>query len=565
MKCNHLSFQSSNDKCVFAKEACGDNFFFQLCLCFLSNYPILYYPLVLLILIILFYLMSNTANKHLSLSLTKISQRLSLSQSLSAMTFLAFGNGSPDIMSSIIAITKSPTGVELSISGLIGSGIWITTCVFGMVIFLSKEEIKVNGAMFIREKIFYFITLSYLFYICWDGTISLFESITYISIYFMNLIVGIVQDRRTNQMKKLKISKAKKMMSINTKLERVAHKVALAIEDDHVDKTRKEEFEADYLNERLISNDEKEKLNSNNENENDNDNDNNYSSTKNNDSLISYEESIFYRIKRHFFEHDTEYSKMTMLRKIIFIIIELPISVLRDLSIPCIDEKRYNKPVFVLFPMFSYCFLFLLTENLHLIFNPVYFPYLLFGFLVSLSISITLYFKTTSSLPENRLLLYFINFFMSIIWMSFFSNKIIKILYFIGITLSFPKSILGLTLLSFGNSIPDATLDCSLAMTGYGEMAVTGTIAAPHFNLLLGLGISFIKYNLQYGVIVIDMKSERNFPVFLAFIVLIVNLITSLIFTYYNGFVMSKGIAIRALLIFSIYIIGIFCYLIGII
>lgn len=508
--------------------------------------------------------MSNTANKHLSLSLTKISQRLSLSQSLSAMTFLAFGNGSPDIMSSIIAISKSSTGVELSISGLIGSGIWITTCVFGMVIFLSKEEIKVNGAMFIREKIFYFITLSYLFYICWDGRISLFESITYISIYFMNLIVGIVQDRRSNQMKKMKISKAKKMMSINTKLERVAHKVALAIEDDHADKTSKAEDKADDLNERLISNDdyyEKENLYS----KNDSDNNYDYSSTKNNDSFISYEESIFYRIKRHFFEHDTEYSKMTILRKVIFIIIELPISVLRDLSIPCIDEKRYNKSVFVLFPMFSYCFVFLLTDNLHLIFNPIYSPFLIFGFIVSLLISITLYFKTTSSLPENRLILYFINFFMSIIWMSFFSNKIIKILYFIGITLSFPKSILGLTLLSFGNSIPDATLDCSLAMTGYGEMAVTGTIAAPHFNLLLGLGISFIKYNLQYGVILIDMKSERNFPVFLAFIVLIVNLITSLIFTCYNGFVMNKGIAVRALLIFSVYIIGIFCFLIGII
>jgi len=37
------------------------------------------------------------------------------------------------------------------------------------------------------------------------------------------------------------------------------------------------------------------------------------------------------------------------------------------------------------------------------------------------------------------------------------------------------------------------SLNCALAKSGYGEMAIAGSIAGPLFNLMIGFGISSLK------------------------------------------------------------------------
>ena len=56
----------------------------------------------------------------------------------------------------------------------------------------------------------------------------------------------------------------------------------------------------------------------------------------------------------------------------------------------------------------------------------------------------------------------------------------------LGWILNIPSAALGLTLLAWGNSIGDYFSDMSIALAGKPEMAVTGTIAGPCFNMLLG-------------------------------------------------------------------------------
>ena len=41
------------------------------------------------------------------------------------------------------------------------------------------------------------------------------------------------------------------------------------------------------------------------------------------------------------------------------------------------------------------------------------------------------------------------------------------------------------------------SLNCALARTGYGEMGITGSIAGPLFNLLIGLSTALIKLTLE--------------------------------------------------------------------
>ena len=87
---------------------------------------------------ICFYITSSTANKYLSSSLTALSNRLKISQNLAGVTFLAFGNGAPDVISSIVAASSITNGIEFSIGALHGAGIFVTTIVLGSVVWYGK-------------------------------------------------------------------------------------------------------------------------------------------------------------------------------------------------------------------------------------------------------------------------------------------------------------------------------------------------------------------------------------------------------------------------------------------
>jgi len=49
---------------------------------------------------------------------------------------------------------------------------------------------------------------------------------------------------------------------------------------------------------------------------------------------------------------------------------------------------------------------------------------------------------------------------------------------------------LGLTVLAVGNCLGDMNANVAMTKKGFGEMAVTGCLAGPVFNILMGLGLS---------------------------------------------------------------------------
>ena len=84
-------------------------------------------------------------------------------------------------------------------------------------------------------------------------------------------------------------------------------------------------------------------------------------------------------------------------------------------------------------------------------------------------------------------------FAMSILWISFTSDFVIDLLWIIGLVFGLPKSLLGFTLLAVGNCLGDLNANVAMTKIGFGEMAVTGCLAGPVFNILIGLGMSTIK------------------------------------------------------------------------
>ena len=83
------------------------------------------------------------------------------------------------------------------------------------------------------------------------------------------------------------------------------------------------------------------------------------------------------------------------------------------------------------------------------------------------------------------------------LWLYMLANIIVDLLVVFELISGVSAALLGLTVLSWGNSVGDTFASVAISRKGFGEMALTGCIAAPIFNILLGIGITTIMCNLK--------------------------------------------------------------------
>ena len=113
-------------------------------------------------------------------------------------------------------------------------------------------------------------------------------------------------------------------------------------------------------------------------------------------------------------------------------------------------------------------------------------------------------------MPNFPLIICIYSIIMSIIWIWFIANIVIDLLTTIANLMNIPDIFLGMTILTYGNSTPDLILNLSFVKLGYGQMALSGSIAGPLFNILIGLGLPLLKMNINKGIIRIDFFNKQN-------------------------------------------------------
>lgn len=84
---------------------------------------------------------------------------------------------------------------------------------------------------------------------------------------------------------------------------------------------------------------------------------------------------------------------------------------------------------------------------------------------------------------------YMVSFIMSIVWIGVISWFMVDWCVVIGCVLNVPLSVMGVTVLAAGTSIPDALSSIVVAKQGQGDMAVANAIGSNVFDIWLGLGL----------------------------------------------------------------------------
>ncbi|EGT42721.1 hypothetical protein CAEBREN_18076 [Caenorhabditis brenneri] len=161
-------------------------------------------------LIILFVIMSSIADDFFCPAISGIVTHLRMSESIAGVTFLAFGNGAPDVFSSISSVLTTPKPkADLALGDLFGTSIFVTTVVLAIIIFTKSFRVAIIPTL--RDLIFYMITLAFIVF-CFlkFDKIEVWMPATFLGIYGVYVVTVIIFGIYRSQRKKRNLKKKNK-------------------------------------------------------------------------------------------------------------------------------------------------------------------------------------------------------------------------------------------------------------------------------------------------------------------------------------------------------------------
>lgn len=89
-------------------------------------------------------------------------------------------------------------------------------------------------------------------------------------------------------------------------------------------------------------------------------------------------------------------------------------------------------------------------------------------------------------------------FIISVLYIYIFASELVAILQSLGIAMHIDSSLLGLTVLCWGNSIGDLVSNMIVSSQGYSEMGIIASYGGPCFNMLVGLGLGTLARSIRH-------------------------------------------------------------------
>ncbi|XXG42605.1 hypothetical protein AAC387_Pa01g2845 [Persea americana] len=451
-------------KCAFVRSnsSCrpkGYIDYLQIFYCTCGQHPVLGYSILVLWLILLFYLLGNTAACYFCSSLENLSRILKLSPTIAGVTLLALGNGASDVFSSIVSFL-GPGASDIGFNSILGGAFFVSSGVVGIIsISVSSRRISVDKASFVRDVCFFLLTISCLLVILIVGRINIWGAIGFASLYVV--YVSIVSTTHFCRRKDRLVSQfgIDHLLPISngSPSDELAQFAQFSELGEPLLGSINKEGLALKANEALENDDERSKI-----------------------SCCCFNSSVLYYLGW------------------ILYILELPLYLPRRLTIPVVCEERWSKPFAVISVTLAPTLLTALwcSQKGDLGFKASLIIYICGG-LVGIVSGIVAFVTTDQFTPPKRFLFPWLagGFLMSVIWTYITAEELVALLLALGNIIGISPSIIGLTVLAWGNSVGDLIANAAMAINGGSDgaqIAISGCYAGPIFNTLVGLGLSFV-------------------------------------------------------------------------
>ncbi|KAL8717989.1 MAG: hypothetical protein Q9225_004832 [Loekoesia sp. 1 TL-2023] len=184
---------ATKDQCAFVRANCPDEeaglfSYLRLYYCSLPKAKPFAFILLVLWLGLLFSTIGIAASDFFCINLGTIASILGMSESMAGVTFLAFGNGSPDVFSTFAAM-KTHSG-SLAVGELIGAAGFITAVVAGSMALV--RPFKVARKSFVRDVGFFLVAAGFSMVFLADGHLHLWECAVMVGFYVFYVLTVVI-------------------------------------------------------------------------------------------------------------------------------------------------------------------------------------------------------------------------------------------------------------------------------------------------------------------------------------------------------------------------------------
>ncbi|ESQ41782.1 hypothetical protein EUTSA_v10016097mg [Eutrema salsugineum] len=453
-------------KCSYvrSKSKCGPQGYLdylKIFFCIFGQSPVLGHLVLSIWLFVLFYLLGDTAASYFCPSLDSLSKVLKLSPTMAGVTLLSLGNGAPDLFSSIVSFTRSNNG-DFGLNSVLGGAFFVSSFVVGTIcLLIGSKDVSIDKYSFIRDVVFLLVALCCLGLIVFVGRVTIWVALCYLSIYI--LYVGFLSFSHFFDRKK---PISDQILRTREDLAEMGVPLLGYISEDkpvppqkiaHESRTQEQEFKIVFLD-----------------------------SPKKQPSCFS----------------------------VLVSVLGLPLYLPRRLTIPVVSEEKWSRPCAVVSTAMAPV---LLTELYCSHYNGSkrnLILYILSG-VIGLFFGILAYLTTESSRPPKKFSLVWLlgGFTMSVTWTYIIAQELVSLLISLGNIFGISPSVLGLTVLAWGNSLGDLIANVTVAVYGGNDgaqIALSGCYAGPLFNTVIGLGVPLVISSLaEYpGVYIIPSDNS---------------------------------------------------------
>ena len=488
---------------------------------------------------LLFHLLAQTAENYMSPTLERIRKRFNLSLNVAGVTLLAFGNGAPDVFSLIASysatadITESE---EIGIGALLGSGVFVTTVVAGSVAVASP--CTVCARTFTRNVTVYLIAVTLLSIIAAVQAVHFFLSSMLFVVYLIYVLI-VINDPSD-----------KEIPALSSK-DQCDHDVFTDSDNDSTfacSSNRSEKMEMVALV-TVVDNKYENNTNNNYNNNPNNIDDDDYRGPRDDEHTRKDKSSWL-----AYFQQCTAswkccerpwYAKLMEL-------VDLPFTLIRKLSIPTTDKHRWSKPFAVAHPIVAPP---VLLFSCGFVPNSPQMQYLHF---VSVCVSLVPACAAGVLLPSSHPPIGWLavvwdlwGFIMSVAWIRIIAGELLTCLAAVADIFGLPPSVLGLTVLAWGNSVGDFFSNVAVARQGQAEMALAGCYGGPAFNMLVGLGVALTIVAIKHYPATHRIKFGTSD--LMSIITLYLSLLASLGVNYFRNFVVDKAFGYGLIALYIMY------------
>eukprot|EP00696_Hemimastix_kukwesjijk_P011298 gnl/Hemi2/24191_TR8115_c1_g1_i1.p1 gnl/Hemi2/24191_TR8115_c1_g1~~gnl/Hemi2/24191_TR8115_c1_g1_i1.p1 ORF type:complete len:685 (-),score=181.65 gnl/Hemi2/24191_TR8115_c1_g1_i1:81-2135(-) len=223
--------------------------------------------------------------------------------------------------------------------------------------------------------------------------------------------------------------------------------------------------------------------------------------------------------------------------------IRVPMRAVAVLTIPDVRAEswcRLQRLLFSMYPVTSVLFFLFASDYISVMIGDA-FPLAVLALLVGAVGSVAFYKLSNDETPPKTMVLFALGGFVVVIaWIYLTASELVSLLKFFGVVFRVPPTMLGLTVLAVGISLPDFFANINVAKAGSASMALSACIAGPLLNLLLGVGLSCLSISLKSNPAVLFASGAPGHTIVISICFLLLSLLCTLGYSIYNNWVLDK-------------------------